>query len=353
MRIAQVAPLNCAVIPNNSRYATANIISDITEELVKRGHQVTLFATKDSKTKAHLESVADFAVKDEDFSQGDKKAGLSLSLYSYWQMAKVYRDSQRFDIIHTHYGNHGQIESIFFAPLLSVPTVSTIHCAMDEISRPVLREFNDVQGFVGISQNQLSGYEFLKDRFVNYHGVDMKVFKFNPDPQDHCVYVGRIDPQKGVDIAIDVAKKAKVNLKVIGFKPSGDQTFFEKIIKEIKENDFEFLEELSRFEVAREVAKAKALLFPIIWNEPFGLVSVEAMATGTPPIAFRKGSIPEIIEDGKSGFMVGTPEEMVSAIQKIHQIDRRECRKHVEENFTVEKMVDGYEGIYQKLIKKQ
>jgi len=323
--------------------------------LLKRGHQVSLFAPGNSRTSADLHAVIERPLSEKDISEKQKKAGYTFSIFSTWNTAEAYHQARKFDIIHTHLGNFGQIKSAFLAPLVNTPTVSTIHCPLNEIATRVLEKFSRNQTFVGISHNQLKRSSFFKRFPVVYHGINEKEFSFSNKRKDYLLFIGRLHLQKGADIAIKISRILKIPLKLAGQPSSSQKEYFDQKIKPyLKDSSIEFLGKLSKNRLSSLYQNAKALLFPIQWEEPFGLVMIEAMACGTPVIAFGRGSVPEIVKDGRTGFIIepGDIDGMVKAVKKIDQIDRMACRRHVEENFTIERMVEKYEKIYKKIIKE-
>lgn len=373
MKIAQVAPIRYTVLPD-SGHPVANVIRDITEGLIKKGHEVTLFTVSGSKTSAKLFSVFKESLSEEDISQKEKESGHTFSVVSAWHNLQVYLQADNFDVIHTHLGNFGQIESVFLAPLIKTPTVSTFHCPLNEIAIDILKDNSKNQTFVGISQSQLEDDNFFVKSPVVYHGIDLKKFEFNNKGGNYLFFAARLHPQKGAHIAIKISQRLRMPLKIAGRILSSSQDYFEKEIKPfLKSPNTEYLGEKSSEQMSRIYQNAKAFLFPIQWEEPFGLVMIEAMACGTPIIAYARGSVPEVVVDGKTGFIVNSSdsdkrgnwivkktglEGFEEAVRKIYEMPKAEyqkmranCRKRIEENFTIEKMVDGYEAVYKKVIR--
>lgn len=369
MKIALVAS-NLFPIPPVPPRGPEIVVYNLTQELVKRGHEVTLFASGNSKTDAYLISVT----PKDTFS--DPLIGLT-SRRKYFELAlvsKAYSLADKFDLIHIAFGFGGF--AIPFVPFVKTPTLVTVH---DELTDPYLRKFfsiyferSEKQGssgaiaregsyknlnnifFISISDAQRKLLPELPWIKTIYHGIKLDDFRFQGKEGKYLAYLGRLSPRKGVHLAIEAAQKVGLPLKIAGGEEEVNLDYFrEKIFPTLDGGTIEYLGEIvSRKQRSAFLRSAKALLFPIHREEPFGLVIVEAMACGTPVIAFNRGSVPEVIKDGETGFIVETVEEMVEAIKKIDQIDRRECRKHVEKNFTVEKMVDGYEEVYREILQR-
>ncbi len=346
MKIAQIAPLWTKVPP--PKYGGIELIVYLlTEELIKRGHEVTLFASEDSETSGKLVSVWGKNLFDEGVAMTDQKPNLL-------NISEAIRRSEEFDIIHSNFDVYEQ----FFIPFSKCPVVTTLHNTikgnMENITRfPIFNHYKD-HNFVSLSYRQREqapkGMNFVGNV---YNGIPMEEFSYNPSPEDHFIWIGRFSPIKGAHEAIKVALKADIKLKIASGKPHTpvEKEYFEEKVKPYIDNDkIEFIGEISREEKSEFFGKARGLLNPISWSEPFGLVMAESMACGTPVISFDSGAAPEVVEDGKTGFIVKGLEEMEQAIKKINEISRESCRKRVEENFTVEKMVDRYESLYSKII---
>ena len=358
LKIAQIAPPWISVPPK--KYGgTELIVSHLTEELVKRGHQVTLFASGDSITKAKLVSVWPKALYQEGVPWTD-------ALYPLLHAFVAFEKSEKFDIIHNHFSYFG----LPFSSLIKTPMATTYHGNFTSIKsnlarRRILEKFRK-NNFISISDSQRKSADKINLNFVGtvYNGIDLKEFKFNNKSQNYLAWLGRITESKGIFEAIQAAKRAKMVLKIAAkvdknYRP--DVEFYnEKIKPLIDGKQIQYLGEINSRKRNNLLRNAKALLFPIKWEEPFGLVMAEAMACGAPVIAFRRGSVSEVVEHNKTGFIVPpfnknkkpNIEGLVEAIKKIDQVDRRECRKRVEENFTIDKMADGYEKIYYKILRR-
>lgn len=354
MRIAQVVSLQESV-PPKGKNGLEFVVHYLTEELVKRGHQVTLFATKDSVTNARLVDVLPFpAARKGLFGWG----GMD---YSLTTMAKAAAMADEFDVIHTHIGS----SAFYFADLIKTPIVETIHSPIHKVQRrnllnkklsnkyckDTLRRYGKAR-HIFVSKNQMDSATLKINSEVIHNGISLDDFKFQGKPGDYFVYLGYITHNKGAHIAAQAARWAKVNLKLAGSYKGCEKYFEEKVKPYLKKNKIEYVGIASTAKRNRLLGGAKAILVPVQWEEPFGLTMIEAMACGTPVIGLNKAAVPEIVVDGKTGFVVEDMRKMVSAMKKIDQIDRADCREHIEKNFSVEKMTDEYEKVYEKIINK-
>lgn len=343
LRIAQIAPLWVRIPPK--KYGGIElIIKYLCDELTNRGHKVTLFASGDSLTKAKLQSLRKKPLLDD----GIKWTNQAFTLLN---ISQVYEHADDFDIIH----GHNDIYDLFFAHLSKTPTIHTMHNPLlakgkDEPRKKVF-EYYKKRNYVNISESQKK-ISAVKLNFIRtvYNGIDISQFKFNETPDEHFVWIARVDKYKGIGNAIQAAEKADATLTMAGRLDYTQKDYFAKEIKPHLNKKITFIGEIGGKQKSHFYRNAKALLYPIMWNEPFGLVMIEAMACGTPVIAFDYGSVREVVKDGKTGFVVKTIPEMVRAMKKINTIDRRECRKWVEEKFSITAMVDGYEEVYERIL---
>ena len=339
MRIAMVAPLAESVPPK--RYGgTERVVSALTEELVLRGHDVTLFASGDSCTRADLVPCSPEALRLEQHKYlGDA--------YQLAQLATVYERAGEFDLIH----NHLDYPAFPFARLVQTPTVSTTHGRLDmphmTFSYNAFRE----QPLVAISRNQQRQLPRANWAGMVYNGIDTSHFRFRATPGDYLVFLGRISPEKRPDRAIEIARDTGMRLVIAAKIDPADQEYYDAAIApQIRACPLvEFVGEVDERGKDEILGGAYAYLFPIDWPEPFGLTMVEAMATGTPVIAYRAGSVPEVVIDGVTGFICNTFSGMCAAVERVREIDRAACRRHVERNFSVAAMADGYEAVYARL----
>jgi glycosyltransferase involved in cell wall biosynthesis len=241
-----------------------------------------------------------------------------------------------------------------FGRLVRTPVLHTLHGRLDlpHLTR-VFRQFSDVP-IVSISHAQRAPLRELKLAWAGtvYHGVPLDKFPYSPDGGKYLAFLGRVSPEKRVDLAIGVAKRTGMPLKIAAKIDPADRDYFAAEVRPLLDTALvEFIGEIGDEEKPRFLGDALALLFPIDWPEPFGLVMIESMACGTPVIARACGSVPEIIAPGRTGFVVGTPEDLVDAVKRVDTIERAACRRHVDERFTVQRMADDYEGIYRRLVR--
>ena len=338
MRIAQVAPLAESVPP--SHYGgTERVVSYLTEELVRKGHEVTLFASGDSQTSARLVAACPRALwRDEH---------LIPEVFQTIQMEQVRREASRFDVIHFHCDH-------WHLPLmraLSVPYLTTLHGRLDLPDLvPLYETFPDTP-LVSISDAQRAPFPHLHWVQTVYHGLPADLLKLREDPEDYLVFMGRTSPEKGLDRAIQIARAAGMRLRISAAVQPANREYFERVIKpQLDHPLMEFVGELGGSDKEELLRGARALLFPIDWPEPFGLVMIEAMACGTPVVAYRRGSVPEVVADGISGFVVDSVEEAVQALGRVETLSRQAVRRYFEERFLVERMTADYLQAYERLI---
>ena len=339
MKIAQIAPL-CERVPPTAYGGTEMIVSLLTEELVRRGHEVTLFASGDSQTSAHLESSCPRSLR--------QASPEEITVYQSLQLNRVFSQAAEFDLIHSHVG-----EVAFpYANLVKTPTLHTVHIIRPHLE-PLWLDARE-QNFISISESQRRKDLQLNYAATVYNGIDTSryPFRIQPDNPPYLAFLGRMSPEKGPHLAIEIAKRTGWHLKIAGKIDPVDREFFAREIEPfIDGKQIEFLGELNHQQKCPLMGGAVATLFPITWQEPFGLVMAESMAVGTPVIAMALGSTPEVIEDGKTGFLGHSVEECIAALDRIQEIDRVACRDRVVAKFSVRRMVDDYEAVYQKLAK--
>lgn len=340
MRIAQVAPPWVAVPPTG--YGGIEwVVALLADGLVDRGHDVTLFATGDSKTRANLEYVFDRA-------PGPKL--INSIWHDTMHQMLVHRDPNRFDVIHQHTAFSGLVASM----LLDVPVVHTLHGEFTEEMRATYSEIADQMWFVAISEDQRSHMPELRYAAVVYNGVDLDVYPFREDKDDFVLFLGRADPAKGPLRAVEAAKLAGERLLMaMKIADQQEQRHWKEDVEPALTDATEVLGEISQEEKADLLSRAKAVLFPIDWDEPFGLVMAEAMACGTPVIATQRGAAPEVVADGETGFIVGVqdyPEAATAALKRLGEIDPHACRRRVADRFSKETMVSGYEAVFEEVV---
>ncbi|MBD1824689.1 glycosyltransferase family 4 protein [Cyanobacteria bacterium FACHB-DQ100] len=340
MRIAQVTPL-WERVPPPAYGGIELVVSLLTDELVRRGHEVTLFATGDSLTLAELESVHPRAIRTDPTVK-------EYQVYESLQLAQVYERSHEFDIIHSHMG----FAALPFAQFATTPTVHTLHGVFTPDNEKLF-SYARSQSYVSISDAQRDPRLGLNCVATVYNGIDVDSYKFYAKPNDppYLAFLGRLSPEKGPDHAIAIAKRTGLPLKMAGKIDVVDRQFYEEVLApQIDGEQIQYLGEANHVEKNTLMGQAMATLFPITWKEPFGLVMVEAMAAGTPVVGMRLGSVPEVVQDGKTGFLCETIDDCVAALDRLAEIDRAMCRQHVIENFSVQRMTDGYEAVYRQLL---
>jgi glycosyltransferase involved in cell wall biosynthesis len=341
LRIAQVAPLYERV-PPLLYGGTERVVAHLTDELVARGHDVTVFASGDSETPARLIAPTARALR------LDPAATDTLSPHIV-ELAQVFQRAADFDVIHCHV----DYLAFPFGRLVRTPTLHTLHGRLDlPFLRPIFQHFHDVPA-VSISDAQRTPLRELEVAWAGtvHHGLPTGDYPCGSGAGRYLAFLGRICPEKRPDIAIEVAKRAGVPLKIAAKVDAADRAYFEHTIHPLLGHPLiEFVGEIAEKDKARFLGDATALLFPIDWPEPFGLVVIEALACGTPVIARERGSVPELIVHGRTGFVADTVDELVSAVKRIDIIDRAECRRHFEERFSAARMADEYEAIYRRLL---
>lgn len=340
MRIAQIAPL-WERVPPSTYGGTELIVSLLTEELVRRGHDVTLFASGDSLTSAKLESVHPRALR---LDKNIKEYGI----YEMLQLSTVYDRADEFDVIHSHMG----CSALSYSKLVKTPTVHTMHGIFTPDNEKMFTHAKR-QPFVSISNSQREPRLGLNCVATVYNGIDTDSYSFYPQPSDppYLAFLGRLSPEKGTHLAIEIAQRTGWHLKIAGKIDPVDVEYYETVLKpHIDGQQIEYLGEADHQQKNVLLGNAVATLFPITWREPFGLVMVESMASGTPVIGMELGSAAEVIAHGKTGFLCHSVDECIAALDQVATIDRRLCREHVVSHFSAQRMVDGYEAVYQKLI---
>jgi glycosyltransferase involved in cell wall biosynthesis len=339
MRIAQIAPLYERV-PPLSYGGTERIVSYLTEELINQGHEVTLFASGDSLTQAEIISPCDQSLRLNSACE-DRLA------YHFLQLEQVFRNAAAFDILHFH------IDYLHYPLSRKIDTshVTTLHGRLDLPDLvPLYREFADVP-VVSISSSQRIPLPWINWQGTVHHGILLDLYECQQRQGVYLAFLGRISPEKRVDRAIEIAKRAKMKLKIAAKVDAADRCYMDTQIRPLLDHPLvEFIGEISDKEKTQFLANAYALLFPIDWVEPFGLVMIEAMACGTPVVAFRQGSVPEVIDHGVTGFIVENIEDSLAALEKIQNFDRSRCRRIFEKRFSAARMAADYVKIYERLM---
>jgi glycosyltransferase involved in cell wall biosynthesis len=339
MRIAQIAPLQVAVPPHQYG-GTERCVSQLTEALVALGHDVTLFASQDSHTSAHLIAPVEHAINfDPD---------IAVQGYEIGMLAQIYRQASVFDVIQAHLGP----SVLPYAAQAVTPTVITLHDRLDQPDRRyAFRQYRQLN-YVAISQSQQAFLPELHWVGVVHHGVDVASFPFSPDPGTYLAFVGRISPQKGPDRAIAVAQMTGIPLKIAAKVDTAERPYFEHTIQPLLADPIiDFLGEVDESRKRDLMSHALALILPIDWPEPFGIVFTEALACGTPVLTCPLGAAPEVVQDGETGYLCSTIEDLAEAATQIPtSISRMHCRQYAEERFDTRYMAHQYVQIYDQLV---
>jgi len=337
LKIAMLAPIAWRTPPRD--YGPWElVVSNLTEGLVKRGYDITLFATKDSITKAKLHAICPRGYEED--------KNINPEVWKLLHISELLERADEFDIIH----NHFDYPLLTYSRLIKTPILTTIHGFSSPEIYPVYEKYNDNVHYASISDSDR--YEKLDYIATIYNGINLADFTYNPNKGDYLVFLGRICYEKGTYEAIQIAKKAGKKLIIAGIIQEKDY-FKKKVEPYIDGKQIKFIGPVGPKERNELLGNALALLHPVMKPERFGLVMPEAMACGTPVIAFDKGSIKEVVKDKKTGFAVNNIDEAVESLNSINKINRADCRKHVEENFGVEKMVDSYIKVYNKILSLQ
>ncbi|MGH2692937.1 MAG: glycosyltransferase family 4 protein [Actinomycetota bacterium] len=340
MRIAQVAPPWVAVPP--AGYGGIEwVVALLADGLADRGHDVTLFATGDSRTKARLEYV---------FAEAPGPNYINSIWHDTVHQLFVHQDTSRFDLIHQHSYWSGLIGGLTG----DVPVVHTLHRDFTDEMKEIYKLVADQLWFIAISENQRSLMPELRYAGVVHNGIDLDVYPLREEKEDFLLFLGRTNPDKGPVRAIRAARAAGLPLVMaVKIAERIEREHWEQDVKPILPDGTVVLSEIPHEQKVELLGKARAVLFPIDWEEPFGLVMTEAMACGTPVIATPRGAVPEVVVDGETGFIVpveGYAEAAAEALKKTDEIDPKACRKHVEERFSAEAMVSGYESAYERIL---
>jgi glycosyltransferase involved in cell wall biosynthesis len=343
MRIAQIAPLQVAVPPKGYG-GTERVIAELTDALVQRGHDVTLFASGDSRTPARLVPFVPAALG---FGPATDPVETHLAL-----LTEVYRraGAGEFDLIHSHL----EQVTLPFVRGVHTPTVLTFHSRLD---RPavvrLLAAYPDAH-LVSISDSQRAPIPDGGWVATVYHGVDVRRFPFSAVPGDYLAFVGRIAPEKGPDRAIAIAKRAGVPLKIAAKIDAKDRAYFKQVVQPLLGDPLvDFLGPLNERHKRELIRGARALLLPIDWPEPFGIVFIEALACGTPVLTRPCGAAPEVVEDGVTGYIRAADQDLADAVRALPALDRAACRRHAEERFDTSRMADNYLRVYARLLAGQ
>jgi glycosyltransferase involved in cell wall biosynthesis len=343
MKIAQVAPLYESV-PPQLYGGTERVVSYLTEELVAQGHDVTLFATADSETRGELVAVVEQGLR----LMPDCQVPIA---HHYVMFEQVLGCAQSFDIIHFH------TDFLHFGlarRFVKTPHVTTLHGRLDIADlKPLYEEFWDVP-LVSISNHQRQPLAFANWQATIYHGLAPDAYRFVATPSNYLAFLGRISPEKRLDRAIEIAKRAGIPIKIAAKIDKVDEAYVNEEVRPLLDHPLvEWVGEIGEGRKNEFLGNALALLFPIDWPEPFGLVMIEAMACGTPVIAFSCGSVPEVIDDGVTGYIVGSVERATERVENIGEFDRARARRQFEKRFSARRMAHEYLSVYQRLIERR
>ncbi|HTO09579.1 MAG TPA: glycosyltransferase family 4 protein [Myxococcota bacterium] len=338
MRIAQISPLYESVPPGGYG-GTERVVSWLTEALVAAGHDLTLFATGDSRTSAELVPCAPRALRTDPDAHDPLASHLLM-------LERAYRCADQFDVIHAHV----DYLAFPFARRVSCPTLTTLHGRLDlPMLQPMFREYRE-QRVVSISDDQRRPLPYARWEATIHHGLPPELFEFHAEPDDYLAFLGRISPEKRVDRAIEIALRAGRRLKIAAKIDAADRAYYEREVRDLLAHPLvEYVGELGDADKNAFLGQASAVLFPIDWPEPFGLIMIESLACGTPVIAWPQGSVPEVIDDGVSGFLCSDIESAVRAVGELEKLDRRRCREAFEARFTAERMASDYAAVYRRL----
>jgi glycosyltransferase involved in cell wall biosynthesis len=339
MRIAQVAPLFESVPPKYYG-GTERVVSYLTEELVRQGHDVTLFASGDSITQATLVATSRRSLRLD-------KHCIDQLAHQILMLERVVRSAASFDVIHFH------VDYVHFpySRRHATPHLTTLHGRLDIPDlRPLYREFREMP-VVSISAAQREPLPFANWIGTVHHGLPQDLYRFRAEPGEYLAFVGRVAPEKRVDRAIEIAKRVGLPLRIAAKVDTIDRDYFENVVEPLLRDPLiEYIGEIGDGEKQEFLGHARVLLFPIDWPEPFGLVMIEALACGTPVIAFRGGSVPEVLEHGRTGFIVDDLDDAVAATRRVGELSRQRCREAFEEHFTASRMAHDYLELYAEML---
>lgn len=341
MRIAQIAPI-VERVPPKKYGGTERMVHALTEELVRRGHEVTLFASGDSETSAKLESV---------YPRGIREAKIKdlygVNPWTLLNLGLAYEMQDEFDIIHDHLAPI----SLPTANIATTPVVMTMHGAFNAQNKKLFQTMHGPH-IITISESQMYGLPSLNHAGNVYNGLPMEHYPFGEEMGDYLLFVGRISMEKGTHIAIDVAQQLDMPLIIAAKVDDHDVLYFKEYVEPRLSDRIQWIGEVNEEDRNKLMINARCLLHPITWREPFGLVLIESLACGCPVVAFDKGSIPEIIDTGVTGYVVQDLDTMIEAVENIGTIDRKICRERALANFSATKMADGYEKIYRDILEE-
>ncbi len=342
MKVAQITSVYLPV-PPKTHGGTEWIVYDLCRHLLRRGHAVELFASGDSRVDCPVHSVLPVASLDD--PQSTVYQEKEFDTRNTWNL---YRQADRFDLIHAHWPTLAP----YFSSYTRTPTLVTYAYIEKELHAYYRENFPNCRPVcVSRAQAEMLGDPSLP---VVYNGVDLDEIPFNAAPEDFFIVAGRMTPGKGIAEAIRIAKRANARLVIVGgvtrHLPWSEDYFIKQVKPHIDGDRVRHIESLPRAELVGWMGRARGFLFPLQWDEPFGMVAVEAMAAGTPVLAYPRGSMPELVRDGETGFLPRDEDAMVEAARAVGRLDRRRCRERVAAEFSVGRMIDGYEALYRKIL---
>jgi glycosyltransferase involved in cell wall biosynthesis len=339
----KVAQLNSNFYPTstNSNHGIYYHVGWLTKALVDRGVDVSLFASGDSDRYAKLYSITEKATRNMDITEDLRRQFLHLHI------SNCYKYAHEFDLIHAHFN----LTSSYYSQIVDTPTIQSFHSPIDASAKEMLPYFKD-NNYVSFSLAQRRQMPNLNWVANIYHGVNTNEFAYNPIPKDYLLFLGRITKEKGLHLAIEAARATNTPLIIAGRSYPEDPYWHDEIQKHIDGKLISYVGEANYQTKIEYLQNAKALLMPVQWDEPFGLVMIEAMSCGTPVIGWNMGSIPEVVQDRETGYVVSKIDHMVKAIETLDKIDRQACRDRVQRYFSIEKMVAGYEHVYARTIEQ-
>jgi glycosyltransferase involved in cell wall biosynthesis len=338
VKIAQIAPV-VERIPPKKYGGTERVVYDLTEELVKRGHDVTLFASGDSITSAKLHSIYPRSIR-----EAKLKDIYGSNIWTLFNIGEAYSLQDEFDIIHDHNGHI----SLPTANMATTPVIMTNHGPFTAENRHIFKKLN--KPYIATISNAQAIVPGLNYIGTVYNGLKLDDYPFSAEHDGYLLFVGRISMEKGVHNAIELALNLNIPLIIAAKLDDVDKPYFKTYIEPYLSEKITWIGEVDQAERNRLMSRAMCFIHAITWREPFGLTLIEAMACGCPVIATNLGSIPEIVVQGRTGFIVTTVEDMIDSVLAIDTIDRAECRRHALENFNAAKMTDGYEKAYQEVL---
>ena len=345
--------------PADMVYAPIDIAVAVAEGLARRGHRVDFYGplgTEFSSGRVNVQSlnVRPLAHNQQEmtdlFRSTDRFLNGFPAMWDRWFALEMFARAQRgvYDVLHFH---HPEVALPLAKTYHRVPVVHTLHDPVTRLHRELFELYQTPnQHFISISNNQRRDAPDLPYAANVYNGISTHSFTFSSEPEDYLLFVGRIVPDKGVKEAVQVARETGHRLLIIGHVYPDSQEYFDQYVKPFLNDRILYLGQVEHNHLPKYYQKAKALLTPVQWEEPFGLATIEAMASGTPVISLRRGAAPELIKNGKTGYVADSIADMVKAVQKVDRIDRRACRAHVQKHFGLEQMTDGYEQAYRQVL---